>query len=163
MWTHEVDTAEGVFRLSNEVKVEAVRYIWITGKKVENLVDPSVSVDVRVSRRSHSTSSAGLIYRWTGDPKRYYAFLLSGDGTYTFGVRRSFSPGLFHPLTERSDKIRTDGWNNMGIVGRGDKLDLHINGSMVRTVDAPDLSDGYVGVIATGTGVFEFDNFGISQ
>ncbi|MFI7026155.1 LamG-like jellyroll fold domain-containing protein [Micromonospora sp. NPDC049900] len=165
VWRSEVDTAQGLFRLSNQTGSSAIHYIWINATNAGDAVpvdmtDRPVSVDVRIAQRSRSTSAAGLMYRWSGQPKQYYAFLLSGDGTYSF-VARSDALGFSYRLTERSEQITADGWNSLAVVGRGAQLDLYINGAKVKTVDAVDFPDGTTGVIATSLGAFEFDNFRI--
>ncbi|WP_161594949.1 LamG domain-containing protein [Verrucosispora sp. SN26_14.1] len=167
VWRSEIDTVQGLFRLSNRTDASRVRYIWINatnaGDRVPvEMTDRPVSVDVRIADRALSTSAAGLMYRWSGQPKRYYAFLLSGDGTYSF-VARSDTLGFSYRLTERSEKITAEGWNSLAIVGKGDQLDLYINGTKVKTVDAVDFPDGTAGVIATSRGAFEFDNFRIYE
>ncbi|MET8259392.1 hypothetical protein [Micromonospora sp. NPDC005205] len=167
VWTTEVDTAAGLFRLSNQADPNAVRYRWLSatngGDLVPvNLTNRPIAVDVRLSKRLLSTSAAGLMYRWSDKPKTYYAFLLSGDGTYSF-VARSDGLGFSYRLTERSERIIPDGWNTLAIAGRDDQLDLYINGALVKTVDATDFPYGNIGVIAASTGVFEFDNFRIFE
>ncbi|WP_432907197.1 family 16 glycoside hydrolase [Micromonospora matsumotoense] len=163
-WTTEVDTTSGLFRLTNRTDRNAVRYHWVsvrddaTGTALD-AADRPVTVDFRIPERGTPASSAGLLYRCAGEPRAYYAFLVSSDGTYSFAVRRPTGGGLSYQLTEVSDRIRPDGWNRIGIVAHGDRLDLYLNDTRVRTVPAVELTDGQSGVIATSTGVFEFDNF----
>ncbi|MBO4160407.1 hypothetical protein [Micromonospora antibiotica] len=164
-WTTQVDTGNGLFRLTNRADRNAVRYHWVsvrdhrTGTALD-AADRPVTVDVRIPEHGTPASSAGLLYRATGQPRAYYAFLVSPDGTYSFAVRRpSGDGGLSYRFTEASDRIRPGGWNRIGIVGHGDRLDLYLDDTRVKTVSAEELTDGQSGVIATSTGVFEFDNF----
>lgn len=163
IWTSEIDVEHGLFRMANQEDQNAVRYRWIRYRgSTDEVSDRPVSVDVRVSQTGTRASSAGLMYRWSTSTKTYYAFLVSADGNYSF-VERQPSGGLLPILTERSEKIRVGDWNKIGILTRGDQLDLYINDTKMRTLSVLNLPPGDSGIIATSTGVFEFDNYQIFE
>lgn len=163
VWRTEVDRRRGVFRLSNEEDPTAARYVWISPKNEAfglstTKTDWPMAVDVRIPRSSGSAAAAGLVYRLSEQPKRYYAFVLHVDGTYSF-LEREPDGGLTNWVSESSDHIRRNAWNTLGMFGDGDRIHLFINRSMVKTVRATTLRGGATGVFAYGVGTFEFDNF----
>ena len=164
VWTSRVDNEQGFLSWSNPTDSNAVHYLWIRrlpgypGTSIGDLTDSPVSVDVKIPAHSSSTSSVGLIYRWNDESRRYYAFMIAADGSYKLLIRGE-AGGLTSLFDGKSNAIRANGWNRIGLVGHSRSIDLYIAGQLVRSVDARELHEGVPGIIAVGTGSFEFDNF----
>ena len=164
---------EGVYRLANSSDPSAVRYGYVgLGDGVgalDDLTDARVSVDVRVGERdSCPFTSAGLMFRFDRERRLYTGLVLTRQvrgresrGQLQLVTRNDRGFGLM-PLgsPSRFDASRTV---TLGIIGRGDVLSLFVNDEPFRSVPAPAGLRGDPGLLALGTGEFEFDNFTIAS
>lgn len=162
-WSAVINVDEGFLQWRNTSDSNAVHYQWVSGMHcrgnadAQGMTNRPVSVDVRVPIGSPATSSAGLLYRWSPQTKFYYAFRVYGDGTYSFSVRGK--DGLTDLVTDSSDKIRAGRWNKLGIVGSGARINLYVNGEKINTVTSTELPTGASGLMASGIGTYDYDNF----
>ena len=157
-WCGEV--SNGFYRLSNASDPTGVHFIYLRVVNDDtgpiDLSDSPVSVEVRTANEESPMSCAGLIYRFDGSD--YIAFAVRHDG---YSVWRRDANGVSKLVGESSPVIRTEGFNKLGIVGRGPKLDLYINDVRIRSVSDTGLSKGDPGIVAIGMGQFDFDNVAI--
>jgi hypothetical protein len=163
----------GVYRLANRRDANAVRYGYVglgtADGPLDDLSDTRASVDVRVGERdSCPFTSAGLVFRFDR-LRRFYTGLV-----FTRQVRGRDSRGQlqFVTRTERGFGLTPLGSPpgldpaatvTLAIVGRGDTLNLFVNDQLFRTLQAPAGLRGDPGLLALGTGQFEFDNFAIAE
>lgn len=164
---------DGVYRLANAHDTDAVRYGYVglgpADGSLDDLSDTRVSVDVRVgSRDTCPFTSAGLMFRFDRS-RRFYSGLV-----LTRQVRGDESRAQLQLVTRNErgfgltplgmpDGLDTSGIVTLGIEGRGAVLDLVVNDRPFRSVPAPAGLQGDPGLIALGSGQFEFDNFTIAS
>ena len=125
-----------------------------------HLTDAPVSADVQLEDGSaRFEAGAGLLYRFQPAPSRYYSFLLTGDYQLRFAV--NIGKGERPIYKSRSDAVRVDDFNKLGIASRGSEFFLFVNEQHVRTIVDQELSNGGIAVVASGTGRFAFRNLTI--
>ncbi len=157
---------DGLYWLENRTEPLAVRYRHLgvsDSDAIVKLGTAPVSVEVIVrpleGQQPNALTAAGLLYRFDRNSRDYYAFMVYADGRYSFGRRTS--RGYATDFTERSDHLRPDTANKLGICGDGPSVHLYINDTLVKIIRHLERSTGESGVIAASVGRFGFDNFAI--
>lgn len=160
---------DGVYRLENGRDPNAIRYGYVglgtPAGPLEDLSDARVSVDVRVGdRETCPFTSAGLMFRFDRLRRFYTGLVLTrhlrggASRSQLQLVTRSEHGFALQPLNAPG-KVGSTDVSTLGIVGRGDLLDLFVDDQKWCSVAAPSGLRGDPGLLAVGTGQFEFDNF----
>jgi hypothetical protein len=163
----------GVYRLSNLSDMEAVRYGYVgLGRNegpLDDLSDVRAAVDVQIGGEHIGPfTGAGLLFRFDRSRRHYTGVVLarSPGGSSNRGqlqlVRRDGKGfGLIPlggpPALNASKRVR------LAITGRGESLDISVDDQLFRSVAAPGDMRGDPGLLAIGTGEFEYDNFVIAD
>lgn len=163
----------GVYRLSNTTDTAAVRYGYIGLSKGDgprdDLSNARASVEVAIGEQHIGPfTAAGLLFRFDRSRRFYTGLVLSchasgGDSRSQLQLVRRDAQGLgLTPLggpqgMDASKRFR------LAIVGRGEFLDLSVDDQPFRSIPAPGDMRGDPGLLAIGTGEFEFDNFAIAD
>ncbi len=106
----------------------------------------------------------GLVFR-EQDLDNYYCFLVSGDGGYMLQKRVN---GVFTTIIKKttSATIKKDNtYNRLGVICKGNQIELLCNGSHLATAMDNSFSEGWVGIIvhsASPPATATFDNFKVA-
>jgi hypothetical protein len=163
----------GMYRLTNTMDTSAVRYGYIgLGKAdapLDDLSNVRASVDVRIGGQHIGPfTGAGLLFRFDRLRRFYSGLVMSrygsgGDNRGQLQLVRRDQQGLgltplgAPPGLDAAKAVR------LAIAGRGELLELSVDDHVFRSIPAPGDMRGDPGLLAIGTGEFEFDNFVIAD
>jgi hypothetical protein len=164
----------GLYRLSNTTDTAAVRYGYVglgkvAGGPLDDLSSTRASVDVGIGEQNIGPfTAAGLLFRFDRSRRFYTGLVLSrhasgNDRRSQLQLVRRDAQGLgLTPLggphgMDASKRVK------LAITGRGETLDLSVDNEPFRSIPAPGDMRGDPGLLAIGTGDFEFDNFVIAD
>lgn len=150
----------GVFKLINCTDESAVKYHYlnINNQKILSLI---TSVEVSMMEADKETSGCGLLFCYNEQTKVYYAFQINHNGQYRLWLRNTTGYRLL--FSGRSKLIVPNEFNKLALVRENNSIYLFINDQFLRNVNDDSLQHGHSGVIAFGTGQFEFDNLSFYQ
>ena len=117
-----------------------------------------VSVDVRIFEGDPEFSHAGLLYGYLEGRELRYFFTVNAKEVSLFEIGGGSANAM---MVTETDAV-VDGWNTLTITEDGNVLSLAINGRDVGGVGNDSMGQGAVGIVAWGTGGFEFRDFVIS-
>lgn len=153
---------EGCYRLSNSSDPGAVEYVYITS--LQGIAAPlsanPVSVDISGTFANPDTSQAGVMFNLEPRSRHYYAFMVKGGNEVSLVLRDA--AGFRELAASTTDALRPGMPNRLTVVPSKATLRFLVNDVEVMSVESPSLPAGGVGIIATGTGTFAFDNLGVS-
>jgi hypothetical protein len=151
-WTAKMEG--DAFVLSNSTEPNAVHYVTASYTRSEE-GKRSFGVDVEI-REDTGKSHAGLIYGYQKEPISYFVYVVEANRTVALyfrsagGIERLFSVG--------GDQV-AEGSNRLGIIEKGDRIELQLNGNTISTYGNAAVGRGYGGIVAWGTGIFAFKNY----
>jgi len=129
--------------------------------------DLVLEVDVRAVSCTGSCVG-GLIFRTSEDGEDFYGFLVSPDGSYTFG--KVIDGVVVEPILiawEWSPSVKTGKQtNHLKVVCQGEQIELYCNQTHLATITDDSFAEGYVGVYAEAIELeaeFAFDNIKVSE
>jgi hypothetical protein len=164
---------DGVYGLANARDTTAVRYGYVglgaAGGGLDDLSDAKAFVDVHIGEQDTCPfTSGGLLFRFDRTRRLYTGLVLTRHATGSGGpcqLQLVTRDDAGFRLTPLGVPPGFDGSRplTLGILGRGEMLDLLVGDHLVRTVRAPAGLRGDPGLLAVGTGRFTFDNFGIAE
>jgi hypothetical protein len=96
------------------------------------------------------------MYRFDLRSKYYYAFMLAKDGRIIFSKRNT--KGHQELYSKISEQVQRDGYNEIGIIGKGSFINLYVNSWLIATIEDDEIRGDKTGLIAWGTGEFYCDN-----
>jgi hypothetical protein len=155
-WTGELK--DGGYQLSNSSDEGVVKYIYtttLTGVAAP-LSGQTVSVDVAGTFASPSYSQAGLLFHFNPETQFYYAFVVKGN---VVALVLRDANGFQELASTTADALKVNQVNRLSVVAEANTVRLLVNGAEVMSIDSPSLEPGGVGILAAGTGTFQFDNF----
>ena len=142
-----------VFRMENTSDVNANTWYYVgldrSGPK------PSVSVDVRIVQGDPEYSHAGLLYGFTDKNAVRFFYTIEAGQVSLFEIGNGGANAL---MVTETDAVK-DGWNNLKITEVDGMIELEINGKNIGGIGNDYTGKGAVGIVAWGTGGFEFKNF----
>jgi hypothetical protein len=164
----------GVYRLSNTTDPTAVRYGYVglskaAGSPLDDLSSTRASVEVGIGEQNIGPfTAAGLLFRFDRSRRFYTGLVLSrptggSDRRGQLQLVRRDAQGLGLTPLGGADGIDASKRVTLAITGRGESLDLFVNDELFRSVPAPGDMRGDPGLLAIGTGDFEFDDFIIAD
>ena len=156
-YTEEATWRKGVvndvFRMENTSDVNANTWYYVgldrSGPK------PSVSVDVRILQGDPEYSHAGLLYGFTDKNAVRFFYTIEAGQVSLFEIGNGSANAL---MVTETDAVK-DGWNNLKITEVDGMIELEINGKNIGGIGNDYTGKGAVGIVAWGTGGFEFKNF----
>lgn len=113
------------------------------------------TVDVRIVDGDPEFSHAGLLYGYLEGRATRYFFTIETGQVSLFEIGDGSANAM---MVTETDAVK-DGWNTLTIVEDGNMIDLQINGRSVGGIGNETIGTGAVGIVAWGTGGFEFRNF----
>jgi len=142
---------------TGETNIHFLRWMSIDGQTepADGLSHATVAVDVG-GRFIGQHAAAGLIYRFRPDSGNYFAFVLTKNGE--FGFYRRDASGYRRVTGGRHPAIVPDRMNRLRITSDDARVKLSINDVDVTSFKDAKFDRGGVGILATGTGHFYFDN-----
>jgi hypothetical protein len=157
-WTGEF--TNGSYQLSNSTDEGSVQYMYATTLTgvVTPLSSQTVAVEVAGNFLSPATSQAGLLFHFDPATGFYYAFVVKGD---TVALALRDADGFQELAATTTDALQVGQVNRLSVVPNENILRLLVNGAEVMSLDSPSLEPGGVGILAAGTGSFQFDNFSV--
>ena len=155
IWTAEM--ASGTYRLSNTTEAGAVRYHHLNIGGQDMAAFPA-SLEVKLEQTWPATTQpgAGLLFCFSPGQRTYYAFLLGKGGEFALWHRDSHGYNVLY--SGRTDHVREEQFNRLGVIRTPQEIHLFINDQQVRQVRENRLQGGDAGLIAMGLGLFSFDN-----
>ena len=154
-WSGYLDRS--LYNLANSAAPNEANYLLTTFDD-RNLSIQIAEVNVNIDlRQGTGHSGAGLIYSSSSSGDILHAFILQGDGRYTF-LRKDQS-GFQILQTGGNAAAQPYVFNSLAVKARsGNKVDLFINSSKVDTINMPGVGfqGGRIGLIAVSTGYFSF-------
>ena len=156
-YTEEAPWREGivndVFRMENTSDVNSSNWYYTgldrSGSK------PSVSVDVRIVQGHPEYSHAGLLYGFTDKNAVRFFYTVEAGRVSLFEIGNGNSNAI---MVTETDAVK-DGWNTLKITEVDGMIELEINGKNIGGIGNDHTGKGGVGIVAWGTGGFEFRNF----
>ncbi|WP_027132708.1 hypothetical protein [Geminicoccus roseus] len=154
-WTLSIAGGNAV--LENGSEPGAIKFYRIDSLRGGASLDgAAVAVDVGGDFPGE-TSGAGLLYRFDADSRSYLAFVLGADRWTLYqrgneGVRARVAGKLPAGGT---------GPRRLRIQPTDDKLVLEIDGQQLASIQLSGMDGHGVGLVAIGTGRFDFDNFAV--
>jgi hypothetical protein len=154
-WTEEL--RDGRYCTINRSDENAVHYIHVEIGK-HDLRDAPVFVRVQVEgSAANALAGAGVLYRFDGSARTYYAFVLNANGQATLWRRnREGMQKLFAGTAPGAEPRKP---TVIGMAGRGPRLFLYVNEALLATVEDSELLEGQVGAVSFSKGRFCFDDF----
>lgn len=136
-------------------------FVWWNRPAMDDVSDFYVTVDARLASVS-GTAQVGLIFRQATDD-RYYAFSLREDSVFSLDWHDEDGWTSLIEWTS-SGAIKSGEINRLGVLARGDQLNLFVNDRWLAQYPAEYDSAGSIGLLIGmedegKMGVFEFDNF----
>jgi hypothetical protein len=120
------------------------------------------SVSVRIEATRHASDAlAGIVYARGISPAGGYAFTLSASGE--FSVHAFDGEGLRTRYAGRSPGLDPAATHKLGIAGHAGRLDFFVNDALVHSVDEHLDGPVHAGLVAFGSGTFEFDNLAVYE
>lgn len=149
----------GGYQLSNSSDPGAVEYVYVTGLSGVNspLSANPISVDVSGVFTTPDYSQAGLLFNVDPETRYYYAFMVKGGNGVSLVIRNA--EGFQELTSTTTDALLPGQPNRLTVATTGVTLRFLVNDIEVMSIESPSLPAGGVGIIATGTGTFSFDNF----
>ena len=142
-----------VFRMENTSDENAIGWYY-TGLDRSG-GNPSVSVDVRIVQGHPQDSHVGLLYGYTEqDAVRFFYTIEAGQVSLY-----EFANGSANAMMVTETDAVKDGWNNLKITETDGMIEMEINGKNIGGIGNDYTGKGAVGIVAWGTGGFEFKNF----
>ena len=159
-WMGEL--ADGRYVLHNRHDRGAIRYYYLKnlgGSETGGQAEITVSIDVG-GAFSDAYAGAGLVFGLDPERRHYFAFALLGGGQ--FGVFKRDANGFRAVLDGSYDAGADSAMNRLKIVLAGREMRFFINDGKVGNL-TDDVAGAAVGLLALGTGRFEFDNFRVAS
>lgn len=146
------------YRLSNDSEPGAVRYYYRMELPGEAgpLAQGTVGVTLGVAPSDGGLSAAGLLFDFDPSDGSYLAFALTTTG---YVVLQRSASGLELLVDEPLDGLRPDARNRLELRSVGSSVEVIVNGASAATLNAERPFGGGVGLVAVGTGSFEFQDF----
>ena len=157
VWTGSL--SEGRYELTNSADSGAVTYFYLLEPAGVEGPPSQGAASVEVGGTFGELPGVGLLYRFDPETDFFYAFGLTGTGTYAFYKRDA--EGFNRVIEASSGAIQAAGPNRLTIVSEGPEMKLYINETFVASVSDSAIPQGGVGILVAGTGTFTFDNFTI--
>jgi len=155
-WRGQWEVSGGKYRIELTALQDFATWEYMSAA---NLTDFEVSADMELVETSE-TAEGGLILR--GTDNNYYAFLISTDGYYWFGLLYNNEWQTIIDWTY-TDAIASDGPNHLAVFCEGSQFKFFINDTFLEEVESSQLKIGQTGVIVEAneavSATFEFDNF----
>lgn len=149
----------GGYQLKNSSDPGAVEYVYAT--RLSGVKGPlssnTVSVNVSGAFMTPDYSQAGLLFNVDPETRYYYAFMVKGGDGVSLVLRNA--EGFQELASTTTDALRPGQPNRLSVAPTGATLRFLVNDVEVMSIESPSLPAGGVGIIATGTGTFSFDNF----
>ena len=154
-WTEEL--RNGRYCTTNRSDDSAIHYIHVSVDK-HDVNDAPVFMRVQAEGVNPTAfSGGGVLYRFDGVARTYYALVLSPSGQVTFWRRDK--DGLTKLFAGTVPRTAPGQPTMIGVVGRGSRLFLFADDTLMATVEDRELARGLVGAIALSKGRFCFDDF----
>lgn len=154
-WTEEL--RNGRYCTTNRSDDSAIHYIHVSVDK-HDMNDAPVFMRVQAEGANPTAfSGGGVLYRFDGAARTYYALVLSPSGQVTFWRRDK--DGLTKLFAGTVPRTAPGQPTMIGVVGRGSRLFLFADDTLMATVEDGELARGLVGAIALSKGRFCFDDF----
>ena len=142
-----------VFRMENTSDINANSWYY-TGLDRSGEA-PSVSVDVRIVQGDPEYSHAGLLYGYTDENAVRFFYTIESGRVSLFEIANGSANAL---MVTETDAVK-DGWNSLKITETDGMIMMDVNGREIGGVGNDHTGKGAVGIVAWGTGGFEFKNF----
>jgi hypothetical protein len=157
VWSGQL--TNGSYQLSNSSDTSSVNYIYATALTgvTAPLSSNVVGVDIAGQFSDQNYSQAGLLFNFDAQNSYYYALLVKGGNQVSLALRDA--NGFQELASTTSDALRVGQVNHLSVVPDNGVLRFLVNDVEVMSIESPSLAPGGVGIIATGTGNFVFDNF----
>ena len=144
---------DSVFRMENMADINA--NYWFHTPLNRDVGASSVSVDVRIVEGDPEYSHAGLLYGFTDkNSVRFFYTIETGKVTLF-----EMAPGSANALMVTETDAVKSGWNTLKITEVDGMINLIVNGKEIGGIGNDHTGKGSVGIVAWGTGGFEFKNF----
>jgi hypothetical protein len=154
-WTEELKN--GRYCTTNRTDDTAIHYVHVSVDK-HDVNDAPVFMRVQAEGANPTAfAGGGVLYRFDGAARTYYAFVLSPTGQVTFWRRDK--DGLTKLFAGTVPRTAPGQPTMIGVVGRGSRLFLFADDTLMATVEDGVLARGLVGAIALSKGRFCFDDF----
>ena len=142
-----------VFRMENTSDVNANS--WYFTELDRSGAKPNVSVDVRIVQGHPEFSHAGLLYGYTDQDSVRFFYTIEAGRVTLFEIGNGSANAM---MVTETDAVK-DGWNNLKITETDGMIEMEINGKNIGGIGNDHTGKGSVGIVAWGTGGFEFKNF----
>lgn len=155
-WKGQWEVSEGKYRIQLTALQDFATWEYMSAV---SLNDFELSADMQMVETSE-TAEGGLILR--GTENNYYAFLISTDRYYWFGLLYN---GEWQAITDWTftDAIVSDRANHLAVTGEGSQFKFFINDAFLGEVENSQFKIGQTGVIVEAnqgvSATIEFDNF----
>lgn len=153
--------SKGNYVLSNRTRMSAsitnlLRYSSPDGTMAD-LSDGKASVRVRLGPPFSANTGGGLAFRMSPESRTYLAFYrIPGRAV---SLCRVVEGKLEVVWTDEILALGDDDFARLTVIGRGDRVELMIDSSVVFVYNEQTIRGPGVGTFALGTGTFEFDDF----
>jgi len=145
---------DGAFRVENSTDGNAST--WYSAPLRESEAGRRVvSLDVRIQEGDPDLSHAGLLYGYVEGRDLRYFFTIETGKVSLFEI----GGGAANAMMVTETDAGVDGWNTLKIVEEGRMVTLEVNGHNIGGIGNDSMGQGAVGIVAWGTGSFEFRNF----
>lgn len=105
------------------------------------------NVAIQVDMTMNSGYTAGIVFRMSADLNSFYAFLLSAQGEYAFGLAEE--SGTFKGLLRLTwnKAIHTGQKNTIMVIAQNSSFQLFVNGILVNALNDGTLTSGFIGMV----------------
>ena len=149
---------DGSFVLTNESDPASIFYLYTDAG-----VPGARRIRVEVKADWGQASRVGLLYGFEPETRVYYRLFIEEGGREVSLLRRGqagLEPRASVSLQKGSG---TPAWHELVIVERGSEIEWTVDGRTLGSLGNAELGEGFVGIIAMGTGSFAFRGFEVSE
>lgn len=155
-WTASLKGAS--YRLVNTSNPTAVRFFYLMslpGAPEGGPAQGTTTLDLSIQAGS-DVAGAGILFGFEPTTRHYHALVLTEGG---YDLYRRDNDGLQARLSVKTGAARVGASNRLAVVAEGGDMRLFLNGVSLACLGADEPIGGGIGIIAIGTGTFNFETF----